>query len=102
MTHAIPVVSQTQEAEVILSQIAELSQALETANPDIGSYVKQIHKNLIQYPELVHILKPEQVATIVRGIETVTNEKIMEDAKPKPRAKSKSKESISDLLEGFL
>ena len=98
--HQEQVVSQSQEADVILSKIAELSQALEESNPSIASYVKDIHRNLLQFPELVHILQPEQVQTIVKGIEQVNGEKIAEEAKPKARV-NKKKESLADLLDGI-
>ena len=100
--HQEQVVSQSQEADIIISKIEELSQALEESNPSIATYVKDIHRNLLQFPELVHILKPEQVQVIVKGVEQVNGEKIAEDAKPKARAtKAKSKESLSDLLDGI-
>ena len=99
--HQEQVVSQSQEADVIISKIEELSQALEENNPSIATYVKDIHRNLLQFPELVHILKPEQVQTIVKGIEQVNGEKIAEEAKPKVRAVAKKKESIADLLDGL-
>ena len=101
--HQEQVVSQSQEADVILDKIAELSQALEENNPSIATYVKDIHRNLLQFPELVHILQPEQVQTIVKGIEQVNGEKIAEEAKPKTRASKSSskKESLADLLDGI-
>ena len=99
--HQEQVVSQSQEADVIISKIEELSQALEESNPSIATYVKDIHRNLLQFPELVHILKPEQVQTIVKGIEQVNGEKIAEEAKPKARASKKSKASLADLLDGI-
>lgn len=100
--HQEVTINQSQEADVIMEKIASLSQALEESNPSLATYVKEIHRNLLQFPELVHILKPEQVQTIVKGIEQVNGEKIAEDAKPKARAsKAKSKESLSDLLAGI-
>ena len=102
--HQEATINQSQEADVIIYKIAELSQALEENNPSIATYVKDIHRNLLQYPELVHILKPEQVQTIVKGIEQVNGEKIAEEAKPKARASkagSKSKESLADLFDGI-
>ena len=98
--HQEATINQSQEADVILSKIAELSQAIEENNPSIATYVKDIHRNLLQFPELVHILQPEQVLTIVKGIEQVNGEKIAEEAKPKARA-SKKKESLADLLDGI-
>ena len=98
--HKEATINQSQEADVILSKIAELSQAIEENNPSIATYVKDIHRNLLQFPELVHILQPEQVLTIVKGIEQVNGEKIAEEAKPKTRA-SKKKESLADLLDGI-
>jgi hypothetical protein len=102
-THEQPVINQSNEATDILLKISELSTALETNNPDISSYVKAIHKNLLQFPELVHILQPSQVVTIVKGIELVNGEKIAEETKPKVRATraTKPKESIADLLDGL-
>ena len=102
--HQEATINQSQEADVIIYKIAELSQALEENNPSIATYVKDIHRNLLQYPELVHILKPGQVQTIVKGIEQVNGEKIAEEAKPKARASkagSKSKASLADLLDGI-
>ena len=77
---------------------------LEENNPSIATYVKDIHRNLLQFPELVHILQPEQVQAIVKGIEQVNGEKIAEEAKPKTRASksgSSKKESLADLLDGI-
>ena len=100
--HQEATINQSQEADVIMGKIVALSQALEESHPAIATYVKDIHRNLLQFPELIHILKPEQVQTIVKGIEQVNGEKIAEDAKPKARAtKAKSKESLSDLLAGI-
>lgn len=100
--HQEATINQSQEADVIMGKIVALSQALEESHPSIATYVKDIHRNLLQFPELIHILKPEQVQTIVKGIEQVNGEKIAEDAKPKARAtKAKSKESLSDLLAGI-
>ena len=100
--HQEVTINQSQEADVIMEKIVALSQALEESHPSIATYVKDIHRNLLQFPELIHILKPEQVQTIVKGIEQVNGEKIAEDAKPKARAtKAKSKESLSDLLAGI-
>ena len=100
--HQEATINQSQEADVIMEKIVALSQALEESHPSIATYVKDIHRNLLQFPELVHILKPEQVQVIVKGVEQVNGEKIAEDTKPKARAtKAKSKESLSDLLAGI-
>ena len=94
---ATSAVNQTMEAEQLLAQIAGLSQALEEANPDISTYVKQIHRNLIQYPELVHILKPEQVQVVVKGVMQTNGEQILAATK----AKKPKRESLADLLAGI-
>lgn len=96
-------VNQSQEADVLLNKIAELSQRLEEANPDITNYLRDIHRNLLQYPELVHILQPEQVVTVVKAIEISNGEKILEETKtPAARKKaSANKESLADLLSGI-
>ena len=100
--HQEVTINQSQEADIIIEKIASLSQALEESHPSIATYVKDIHRNLLQFPELVHILKPEQVQVIVKGIEQVNGEKIAEDTKPKARvSKAKSKEALTDLLDGI-
>ena len=104
--HQEATINQSQEADIIIEKIASLSQALEESQPSIATYVKDIHRNLLQFPELVHILQPEQVQVIVKGIEQVNGEKIAEETKPKTRvsktgSKAKSKEALTDLLDGI-
>ena len=94
-------VHQSMEADVLLNKIAELSQRLEEANPDITNYVRDIHRNLLQYPELVHILKPEEVVTIVKAIEINNGEKILDETKKTKKATGTKKESLADLLSGI-
>ena len=58
----------TPEFEAIKMQIAELQEMLIVNDPEMSSYLQRIHMSLLKQPELVHILKDEQRATIIDGL----------------------------------
>jgi hypothetical protein len=63
----------------LATKINSLEQALLTAHPMMDSLLQTIHRNLQKDPELIHMLKPEQRATIFAGLQKKTQTKIVED-----------------------
>ena len=55
------------ETSGILGQLTSLENALKTNDPKMPEHLKNIHKTLIQYEELSHLLSEEQIAVIVEG-----------------------------------
>lgn len=51
----------------LVAQVQELSEMLHKQQPGIDTWLEQIHVQLRAYPELVHILTPEQVGALCSG-----------------------------------
>lgn len=51
----------------LLPKLAALEAALLAADPQMPVHLKEIHRYLIQYEELAHLLSEEQIAVILEG-----------------------------------
>jgi len=51
----------------LLEKINALQQSLLANDPKMPDHLKAIHRTLIQYEELSHLLSEEQIATILEG-----------------------------------
>src|SRR3990172_4492582 len=60
-------------------KILQLDNALKQNHPGMESMLQTIHRNLDKDPELVHLLKEEDITTIVAGLEKKTQTKIIDD-----------------------
>lgn len=74
--------------EQFVSKLPQFAQAIESKAPSVATYLQDIHKNLVQYPELVHILNDEQLSLICQGLLYVTNTE-MAKISSNPRTKGK-------------
>lgn len=61
-----------------LRTLDEFKVNLEKSAPGIANYLKDIHANLNQYPELCHLLTDEQLGLIVSGYFSYTDTKMAE------------------------
>ena len=83
-------VTNTPEFAAICMEIAELEQMLLANDPQMPAYLQRIHMNLLKYPELVHIIQPEQRATIIDGLMQQTSVMLSESvAKASKTTKTK-------------
>lgn len=78
----------------VLEKCAELEDALDKALPGFPHILKDIHETLRADPEVVTLLKEEEIAVIVKGLERHAHI-IVTPAKAKKAASSKSKTPIS-------
>lgn len=78
----------------VLEKCAELEDALDKALPGFPHILKDIHETLRADPEVVTLLKEEEIAVIVKGLERHAHI-IVTPAKVKKAASSKSKTPIS-------
>lgn len=60
-------------------KILQLDQALKVNHPGMEAMLQTIHRNLDKDPELVHLLKEEDVSIIVQGLEKKTQTRIIDD-----------------------
>ena len=51
----------------LMPKLAALEQSLLDADPKMPLHLKEIHKHLIQYEELAHLLTEDQIAVILEG-----------------------------------
>lgn len=51
----------------LLPKLKQLEDALLASDPQMPVHLKEIHKYLIQYEELAHLLSEEQIAVILEG-----------------------------------
>lgn len=60
-------------------KIISLDQAVKQNHPAMESLLQTIHRNLDKDPELVHLLKEEDIAVIIAGLEVKTKTKIIDE-----------------------
>jgi hypothetical protein len=80
--------------ELIISRIHELHEQLKQDAPGYASLLHTIHRNLQEDPSTVHLLTPERVGIVVRGL---TKRAGVVLTKEKLASKSKTKVGLGDL-----
>ena len=78
-------------------KIAELDEALKLAHPQMPTLLRTIHRNLQLDPEIVTLLSPQEVATIVKGLSVQTNTTITTSIVSGSKGKSLKKISMDDI-----
>ncbi len=61
------------DPDSFMSSLSSLQDQLLANAPGMPSYLRQIHQNLKQYPELTHLLDDSQIKIIVSGLLKKTN-----------------------------
>jgi cytochrome b len=83
--------------ESIAIKIAELDTSLKESTPRMTSLLREIHQNLSQDPDIVTLLSPTEVATIVAGLSKQTNTTIMTQVISGKKGKSDRSLSLDDI-----
>lgn len=87
------------QIERVRDKMIELQTALDSSTPNFVFLLKDIHDTLMADHEIVTLLKEEEIALIVRGLERHANIEIAPNvAKKAARKASKQPISASDLL----
>lgn len=92
---------QAEKIALILPKLQSLQIALESENPEIRGYLKAIHTDLAQYPDLAHLLTDEQIAPIYSAIRQQTNV-VIEAKAAKKKSGAKATADTANLLMGLL
>jgi hypothetical protein len=61
------IVPEHPQLKELLPKMQKLEAALLANDPQMANYLKDIHKHLIQYEELAHLLSEDQIAVILEG-----------------------------------
>lgn len=65
----------------LLPKLDALEKALLATDPKMPVHLREIHKYLIQFEELAHLLTEEQISKIVQGQEILTSTKLADETK---------------------
>ena len=80
----------------VLERMQKIQDKMTTADPEIGTHLKAIHKTLQEYEDLAHLLTPEQIGVLMKGLQKYTAiSLVMEEAK---KSKKSKKVSVDDLM----
>ena len=90
------VINKNSDIGFILNNIESLRIAIHEVHPTMPQLLQTIWKQLKDNPDCVTILKPEQIAVIVQGVEIQTNIKISEGIS-KPKASKKKVLTVDDV-----
>jgi hypothetical protein len=71
------------EMNSLLEKVAALSKAIDTEHPTLKSLLTEIHATLLENPDQVTILKPEDISVIVNGLAVTKNEVLFTETKKK-------------------
>lgn len=56
----------------LTQKVSELKSAILSRHPTMPTLLQDIHRTLKQYPECVTLMSPEEIATVVNGLENQT------------------------------
>ena len=90
----------TPQQENVVMKLDELQQMLQTAHPAMPRLLRDVHRELLKDPELVHLLKPEQTAVYVSAAQRLANITIVAAATKKSttgRGKSLKDIGLEDI-----
>ena len=87
------------EEYIIKQQLAELENALTDQLPTVKTLLRDVHKQLKADQELVTVLSDEEVAILVRSLDTVTKAELAATVvkSAKKSTKAMSKMTVNDL-----
>lgn len=81
----------------LLPKLDTLKKSLDDKDPKMPQHLKEIHKYLIQFEELAHLLSEEQIAIILSGQQIQVGVVLAAETKAKEKKGSKDKISADDL-----
>lgn len=76
-------------AEQIHEKILKLKELIDTQNPGMEHWLRDIHQNLHKDESLVQVLSPEETGIIVSGLSQKAKTVIIEEAVAKKTSKAK-------------
>jgi hypothetical protein len=81
---------------VVLERMNAIEEKMKTNDPQIATHLKEIWKHMQQYEELAHLLTPEQIGIIMRGLQKHTMVQLIVDSPSK--SKKSKKVGVDDLV----
>jgi hypothetical protein len=95
---AVPTISPQHQS--VLLHLEEVEKLLLARDPAIKGHLAEIHKNLIQFEELTHLLTDEEIGVLMAGQQIQTDTTLLTEAKKASKSRTSAaagRLTISDL-----
>lgn len=92
-----PVVLEHPKLKELLPKLDALAAALVAKDPKMPTHLKEIHKYLIQFEELSHLLSEEKIAVILQGQQVQVGVVLAAETKAKEKKGKAEKVTADDL-----
>lgn len=80
----------------VIERLTKIEDGMLKADPELPTHLRAIWKELQQYEELAHLLTPEQIGVLTKGLQKHSAIQLVTEA-PKSKGKSK-KVGVDDLI----
>jgi protoheme ferro-lyase len=80
----------------VMERMNLIQQKMAQNDPEISTHLKSIWKHLQTYEELAHLLTPEQIGVLMKGMQKHTAIQLVVETPAKGRKKTKP--SVDDLI----
>jgi hypothetical protein len=81
----------------VLERLNRLEETLKTADPQLPVHLQQIHKTLLQYEELVHLLKDSEIRILMDAMQKYRKVELVKEAATSKGKKALGKTTVDDL-----
>jgi hypothetical protein len=81
----------------VLERMNAIEEKMAQNDPEISTHLKSIWQHLQQYEELAHLLTPEQLGVLMRGMQKHTTIQLVVDT-PSKGGRAKRKPTVDDLI----
>lgn len=80
-----------------IDRMTKIEEKMKANDPEIATHLREIWKHMQQYEELAHLLNPEQIGVMMKGLQKHTAIQLVVEA-PKSASKKSKKVGVDDLI----
>ena len=80
--------------DTVLKRLDQIEESLKTADPLLPIHCQEVHKTLVGFEELVHILPDEKIRLLMQGMKKYQAIQLIKEAS---KTRSKGKVTADDL-----
>ena len=81
----------------VLERLNRLEETLKTADPQLPVHLQQIHKTLLTYEELVHLLKDDEIKILMDAMQKYRKVELVKEASTSKGKKALGKTTVDDI-----
>jgi hypothetical protein len=81
----------------VLGRLAQLEETMKTTDPQIPVHLNNIHKTLLQYEELVHMLKDPEIKILMDAMQKYRKVELVKEASTSKGKKALGRTTVDDL-----